>query len=113
MTNLLRWILVALLAAALCAGCGDDDDGESCAMQTIGVAGVRPDCMVWLECNEDDRWELDCLHQEDSGGMCVCKEGEQEVSTVAYDDDFCPVNYSEAMEPYVEAASEACGGWPY
>ena len=51
--------LALLACVGLCAGCSDDDDGYSCGMQTTGIAGVAPDCMVWLECDDGAEWQLD------------------------------------------------------
>lgn len=100
------------LALVLGAGCGDDDDGDSCVMRTTGIAGVAPDCMVWMECGEDAKWQLDCGGQSTGDGMCTCIENDEVVDTVEYEDDFCPPDYEGDMDVYTETASQACGGWP-
>jgi len=104
-------IVSAAVALGVCAGCVDDD-GYDCGMQTTGIAGVAPDCMVWLRCQEEDEWQLDCGGQSSGDGMCVCYTNGEPGDSVPYQDDFCPPDHEGDMDAYVERAAKACGDWP-
>lgn len=104
------WAAALLVVCGLAlAGCGsDDEDGPSCAMRTVGLAGEAPACSNYLECG-DDEWELAC---DGTTGECLCLNNGALEKTIPYHDSYCPADFSTAdFDAHEAAAREACG-WP-
>lgn len=103
------WKATTLWCLLLLSSCGEDDNAPSCSgLQTHYYGGEAPNCSVGLEC-EGTRWDLDC-----TGTECSCVKNDSVEKTVPYEDRFCAPDFDTGADdpmPYIEAASDACGGW--